>query len=112
MTQIEKPILHLNLTKKWYGLIEAGIKPEEYRKISPYWQRVFSAYIKIKGKFYHPTDVIICFSNGYKTNRPQMKFECLGMHVGYGRWQWGAEPDEQYYVIKIGKRLDTYIALN
>ena len=42
-------VLHLNLTKKWFDMIEAGEKKEEYREIKPFWNRVFSCYIKIKG---------------------------------------------------------------
>jgi len=62
-------VLHLTLTKKWFYMIESGEKKEEYRDIKPFWNRIFSCYIRIKGKYYHPTDVIICFSNGYSKNR-------------------------------------------
>lgn len=30
-------ILDLPLKAKWYDMIESGIKPEEYREITPYW---------------------------------------------------------------------------
>ena len=73
---MEKPILHLNLEKKWFDMILSGEKKEEYREIKPYWNRVFSTYIKIKGKVYHPSDVIIRFSNGYAKNRRQFDIEC------------------------------------
>ena len=97
-----KPILHLNLKTNWFELISNGEKKEEYREIKPFWNRIFSSYIKIKGKFYHPTDVIICFSNGYSKTRKQMFLECTGMFIREGKQEWGAEPGKRYYVLKLG----------
>ena len=103
-TQI-KPTLHLNLIKRWFDMI-GNIKPEEYRAITPYWSRIFvNGKIKIKGKYYHPTDVNVCFSNGYAKNRPQKTFEILGLSMGFGNAQWGAVENVQYFIIKIGKQI-------
>ena len=97
-----RPILHLNLIKKWFDMTSNGIKLEEYREITPYWSRVFiNGKIKIKGKYYHPTDVFICFSNGYAKNRPQNIFECKGLKVGFGKQEWGAKPDTQYFILSL-----------
>ena len=80
------------------------IKLEEYREINSYWGKYFSnSHIKIKGKYYHPTDVFICFSNGYAKNRPQNIFECKGLKVGFGKEEWGAKPDTQYYILQLGE---------
>lgn len=98
-----KPLLHLNLKKKWFDLIAAGQKKEEYRQINPYWSRFFSGYIKIKGRYYHPTDVNICFSNGYAKNRPQMIVECVGLKTGPGKTELGAKEGEWYYIIRLGR---------
>jgi hypothetical protein len=39
---MEQKILYLTLKGKWYDMIEAGIKPEEYRDIKPFWiKRLF-----------------------------------------------------------------------
>lgn len=101
-----KPILHLNLISRFYQMIELGIKTEEYREQKPYWNRIFgTGKIKIKGKYYHPTDVIICFSNGYKKSRPQMFLECKGLNVGFGKQEWGAIKDKQYYILNLGNKL-------
>jgi hypothetical protein len=97
-----KPILHLNLKKKWFDMVKSGEKKEEYRNISAYWTRIFSHYIRIKKKNYHPTDVIICFSNGYKKNRSQIFVECLHLHIGFGKPEWGAK-DKQYFILSLGK---------
>ncbi len=98
---MNKPILHLNLTRQWFDII-GNPKIEEYRRICEHWSRVFSnGKIKIKGKFYHPTDVAVCFSNGYAKNRPQKFFDIKSVHVGFGNPEWGAEPNMQYFIITI-----------
>lgn len=103
---MKKPILHLNLTKKWFEEIAFHGKREEYRELKPYWHRFFSGgHIKIKGKYYHPTDVVVCFSNGYKKVRPQIFFQINNLRVKEGRPEWGAEPGKQYYTICLGARI-------
>ncbi len=100
------PILHLNLKRKWYKMIADKIKKEEYREIKPYWSRIFEASasgIKIKGKFYHPSDVIIRFSNGYSKHREQMDIWLESIAIREGNEEWGAIPSEQYYVLKLGR---------
>lgn len=32
-------VLDLPLKSEWYLMIESGVKPEEYRKIKPYWSK-------------------------------------------------------------------------
>jgi|GEM_PF-462827 len=99
-------ILHLNLRKKWFDLIHSGQKKEEYREIKPSWNRIFNGdTIKIKGKRYHYSDVTICFSNGMAKDRPQFFIECKGLTIGSGRKEWGAVPGEEYYVLKLGKKI-------
>jgi hypothetical protein len=88
-----KPILNLNLKRKWFDMILSGEKKEEYREIKPFWNRIFSSYIKIKGKYYHPIDVIICFSNGYAKDRDAFYCSVNGMKVGYGKEKWGAKKE-------------------
>jgi len=97
------PILHLNLKKKWFDMIVSGEKKEEYREISAYWTRIFSSHIKIKGLRYHPSDVMICFSNGYSKTRPHTYVKCEGLRVGYGKQEWGAEKGKQYFILKLGR---------
>ena len=99
----QKPLLHLNLHKEYYDLILKKRKPEEYRELKPYWNRIFQGgKVKIKGRYYHPTDVNICFSNGYSKDRRQMivSFRCLV--VREGNPNWGAKLLRQYYVLVLG----------
>ena len=101
MANIEiKAILHLNLKKKWYDMIARNIKREEYREIKPYWERVFTEKgIKIKGKYYHPHNVAICFSNGYSKGREQMMLNMDYLAKREGVEKWGAEPGKIYFVL-------------
>lgn len=101
-----KPTLHLNLEKRWYDMIESGEKTEEYRVVKQHWIRIFSNGIKIKGKYYHPTDVLICFSNGYQKNRRQMLVQCLGVRTRRGKPEWGALPGQHYYVLLLGRIIE------
>jgi hypothetical protein len=106
---MNKPILHLNLIKKWFDII-GEVKLEEYREITPYWERYFSGNsIRIKGKWYNPNEVIVCFSNGYAKDRPQKFFNIKELRVGVGNPIWGATPDKNYFVIVLGERILTNI---
>ncbi|MEM1219599.1 MAG: ASCH domain-containing protein [Bacteroidota bacterium] len=98
-----RPVLHLNLKRKWFDMVAAGEKKEEYREVKPFWNRVFDAYITIRGRRYHPSDVDIMFSNGYAKNRRQMLVECKYMKIGAGRTDWGAEAGEQYHTLVLGE---------
>jgi len=105
-TNYNAPILHLNLKRKWFDMVLQLDKPEEYRDIKPSFNRIFKdGKIKIKGKYYHPTDVIICFSNGYRADRRQMFIRCKGLFVGFGKEEWGATPDKQQYILKLDSRV-------
>lgn len=96
-------VLHLNLKAKWFEMIASGEKKEEYREIKPYWNKRFGSYIRIKGKNYHPTDVTICFSNGYHKNAPRVYMECTGLKQSPGKKEWGAEVGEWYHVLLLGQ---------
>lgn len=106
-----KPILHLNLKRKWFDMIKSGEKKEEYREIKPYWDKKFtklnpicSTYLVwIKSIPYHPANIVICFSNGYKKNRDQIYIECEQIIQDYGKLKWGAEPDKQYFILKLSE---------
>jgi hypothetical protein len=106
---MNKPILHLNLKKKWFDMILSGEKKEEYREIKPYWERYFNKELNliiIKNKIWFPSAVNICFSNGYAKDRRQFFIECKNLHVGYGRKDWGAEIGNQYFVLSLGIIVD------
>lgn len=101
----DRPILHLNLYKKYFDMI-GDTKLKEYRKINAYWSRKFgNGNIKIRGKYYHASDAVVCFSNGYSKTRPQKIFEINRLCVEFGNSDLGSNPHIQYYTIYIGTRL-------
>ena len=95
--------LKLVLKKKWYDLIEKGIKREEYREIKDYYtKRLFLKGTEPKvRKFSYVT-----FYLGYQKNRPQMTFRIKSICVGKGRPEWGAEEGKLYYIIVLGERIE------
>jgi hypothetical protein len=95
--------LKLTLNKKWFDLIEKGIKTEEYREIKDYWkQRLYSGFPSINSlRDFHRVE----FTNGYNKQSPQITMECLGIEVGTGKIEWGAVENTQYFVIKLGREV-------
>lgn len=89
-----KSTLHLNLYKKWFDMALAGIKKEEYRKMKPFWNKVFLA-----GKKEYDT---ITFSNGYRKDRRQFVVELLSFQNGFGIELWGAPLGERVWILKLG----------
>ncbi len=111
---MNRPILHLNLIGKYYDLIEKKIKKEEYRKIKPFWSKVFvydffadSYKIKIAGILYDPKDIIIRFSNGYSKGRRQMDFRCRAVIIAKENPAYSggdAVTNEKFYTLVLGHR--------
>lgn len=103
-------ILHLNLKKKWFDMIDAGIKTEEYREDKYYWWQRLADFtetpaeignIIVTFKFF---DAVV-FKNGYAKGAPEMKFKVQSISLGTGNYKWGAEPGKKYFVIKLGDRI-------
>ena len=94
--------LKLVLKKKWYDLIDKGIKREEYREIKDYYtKRLFLKDTEPKVKKFS----YVTFYLGYHKNRPQMTFRIKLICVGKGRPEWGAEEEKEYYIIVLGERI-------
>lgn len=112
-----KEILHLPLKAKWYDMIEIGEKKEEYREIKPYWYSRFvksinklqfgvCCYLNRNLKARHLNTCIdfvdykyVEFSYGYTKRRMIKEIERIS--IGYGRPEWGAEPNKICFVIKL-----------
>ena len=108
-----KVVLHLNLLWKWFEMIDAEIKKEEYRAQSDYWKRKFIQnpetgiiQIKIGKKLHNAEDVIVCFSNGFAKDRPQMFFNLKSVKLKEGKTEWGAIEGNVYFTLKLGTRLN------
>ena len=96
--------LQLALKKKWFDMIKAGIKKEEYREINNYWKSrfiaasvIFTGQILAFSKFEN-----IVFTLGYPKstdNERRLEFNNPKIQIGEGRPEWGAEPGKLYFVI-------------
>lgn len=106
-------MLTLPIKKKWFDMILSGEKKEEYREIKPYYDsrfrifksqsanNIFQSANLLTGEvntYEHCQDVI--FRNGYSSNSPSIKCK-VKCSKGYGKEEWGAEPNKEYYVLKI-----------
>lgn len=117
-------VLHLTLKKKWFDMIASGEKKEEYREIKPYWvSRLVEEINPVDEKTDESFDWrgtgeweaqsftfydLVTFSNGYSTTSPKASFLISDITTGFGKSEWGAEPDKKYFVIKLGDRIDVH----
>ena len=100
-------MLVLPIKKKWFDLIKAREKIEEYREIKSYYaSRFFRNYIDsgcgLEWVLNNDPEVYthIILRNGYSSNSPSI--QCyVRINKGYGKEEWGAEPNKLYYVLKI-----------
>lgn len=113
--------LKLTLNKQWFDMIEKGIKTEEYREIKDYWTtRLCFALFNENGNqrdLVFPIDKedfhrlmfkdfnLVEFTNGYSKSSRQITMECKGIEIRVGRGEWGAVPNTQYFVIKLGREV-------
>jgi hypothetical protein len=100
-------VLHLTLKRKWFDMIEAKIKPEEYREIKPFWIKRLCQWYRSETEF-KPLDFDATqFYNGWacSTKYPNYQIECRGIEIREGKPEWGAEPGKKYFVIKLGERI-------
>lgn len=119
--------LRLTLTKKWFDMIFSGEKKEEYRAIRAYWfnrlvfqkDKVLSYHGKVSCNDYVAKAILgdelmrrmvgfipfdyVEFTNGYSPSSPRFTIECKGIEIGKGKQEWGAEPDTDYFIIKLGE---------
>lgn len=105
-TQNEPQIFHLNLRKKWFDMIYAGVKKQEYREIKPYWNDRFkNGHFKVKGEWVPSNQIVICFSNGYNKNARRVYFSVKWIEKNQGSPTWGAELNKYYWVITLDRKI-------
>lgn len=114
-------ILHLNLKKKWFDLIDKGIKKEEYREIKPYWEKRLVDYKALKHNYQAIalkrymlgiwTDVCKAFPKGYTHvlirygyTKQFIIFTIGEIKFGIGNPDWGA-PSDSVFIITFDRRL-------
>ena len=89
--------LHLTINKKWFDMILSGKKTEEYREIKPYY------ILRLIGRDYDN----VVFRNGYARDAPSLTIELKAIRFGTGKPEWGAEPNKKYFVLYLGKIINT-----
>ena len=110
-------ILPLVLKGKWYDMIAAGEKREEYRDATEYWaKRLWNWNMA----FTEATIPVVEFRRGYAKDAPHMAFWCMGIETTSGLMpyayvaypadrclhpEWG-EPDEPHFFIKLGGHVE------
>jgi len=100
-------VLRLTLKKKWFDMIKAGIKKEEYREVKRYWiQRLcdeveyetnYGNWEGVFKKFTH-----IEFKNGYSKDDPTMLVEFKGLRIGEAKPEWSDNWQGEVFVISLG----------
>ena len=96
-------VLYLPMKKKWFYLIKARIKPEEYREITPYWRQRLM-WKDNRGIWRFKDFDEIEFALGYpkssdKSKRFRRKLKSI--KFGTGKEEWGAVPNRIYFVLKL-----------
>ena len=118
--------LRLPLITKYFDMTKDLIKGEDYRDPTPYWYSRLCLYnCKKQSKkfwdFYRHNissfDInrvtfqkfdTTTLTLGYPSNSDKeriIEFENLGISIGYGKEEWGAEKYKLYFVIKHGKKI-------
>lgn len=127
--------LNLPLKREWFDLTDKEIKTEDYREINQYWfkrlvfqyKKVFKYFtgydwdddvfrdegiqhiIKTKQNMFGFKDFSInVMKLGYPKNLDNdriRKFVHLGIEIGKGKEEWGAEKGKDYFIIKHGTKI-------
>ena len=113
--------LHLPIKAKWNGMIESGEKPEEYRKITPYWAKRLTEDCRWCGENcgccrfncdrFDPgendsVDFLPIKRVQFHNYREKLGlYEVESIRIGYGNPAWGAPEDEEVFIIKLGRRV-------
>lgn len=85
--------ISLTLKTRWFDMIESGYKKEEYRDITPHWQK------RIGQRMNEITEV-------YFTNfRKEMVFKVDKITIGTPKRKWTERPDRVCYILHLGERI-------
>lgn len=102
-------ILRLPIKRKWFDMILAGEKKEEYREIKAHW---ISRFIKNHERFsdgfkgvtieWNDFDYIELV-NGYSPASPTLLVELSGITIGRPRPEWCDNWNQPVFILSIGK---------
>ena len=78
-------------------MILSGEKTEEYRDIKLYYN------LRLIGREYNTA----VFRNGYARDAPSLTIELKAIRFGTGNPEWGAEANKKYFILYLGKIINT-----
>lgn len=90
-------MLTLPIKRKWFDMIASGEKTEEYRNITRRYTSMFQNAADENGNFW------CVLRNGYSRSSPTLKVY-VHYSIGKGQPQWGAEPNLDYFILRILKK--------
>jgi hypothetical protein len=124
-------VLTLPIEKRWFELIRSGEKKEEYREIKRHWvvrmlsfkedmewqvleemlcdmqdptrrHRDLDEMLHYYGVRFAPFSHVRLI-NGYRAGAPRILVPCGGITIGRGRPEWGAPPDRNVFIVRLGE---------
>jgi hypothetical protein len=116
--------LQMSLKTKWFEMTKRGEKTEDYREITPYWNkrllnprnhkvtiipRTLESFLRdVEERGFKPfTQNIMTLGYPSKNDKERiLTLEHNGIEIREGRPEWGAEPEKIYFVIKHGKIIE------
>ena len=87
-------MIMLPIKKKWFDMVDSGVKKEEYRSITKRYRTMFTNAADDQGRFW------CILQNGYAKDSPRL-YIYVQTSIGTGNTEWGAEEGEQYFVLSI-----------
>lgn len=104
-------ILPLVVKRKWFDMIASGEKSEEYRLVTPYWEKRIINWMHRTAAPHN----IVELRCGYARNAPRLAFDVLRV-LRSDEWEimndqlriprrYLGEPDELHYIIPLNCRV-------
>lgn len=117
--------LQLTLKTKWFDMTDINNKPEDYRELNAYFYNKFCLYegkersrkfweyflingFNDKNKITFKPFTHNIMTRGYPAKNDISRIKTFlhkGIEIGFGKPEWGAEPNKLYFIIKHGKRI-------
>ncbi|MAX80329.1 MAG: hypothetical protein CL843_09155 [Crocinitomicaceae bacterium] len=123
--------LQLPLKKQWFEMTKSGVKTEDYRALNCYWAKrlvynlsdvllhtgrndinnfvnddyAYKFLANPKNHFGFKEFTTNVMTLGYPKNNDTsriIKLQHEGIEIGFGKPEWGADPDKLYFIIKHG----------
>ncbi len=93
-------MLIMPIKKEWYDMILSGEKKEEYREIKPYYESrlpINFGYVfdgaRLRTAYRFDPDIQKSVETSHRTE--------VMFRNGYGREEWGAVKDREYFILTI-----------